>query len=220
MTRKGFTLIETIVAIAILGVLLGVLLPAVQSAREAAHRTQCAVNLRQIGLAFNAYHATHGCFPPDRFGQFKPPSAPIHGRYQFLSSLGHLLPFLEQTALYASINFDLVNLPGPHFSNQDYDNLMPDHSNTTTAHTVLGVFLCPSDGGIPVPYGGLNYRANQGVGPGVRTWIEQPDSGNGFMPNNGPYSPPLGARHFPDGLAHTAAYSERLKGSGVRRSAK
>jgi prepilin-type N-terminal cleavage/methylation domain-containing protein/prepilin-type processing-associated H-X9-DG protein len=120
---RGFTLIELLVVIAIIGVLIALLLPAVQAAREAARRAQCANNLKQIGIAFHNYSDTHNGFPPTAFGVSRPTLE------QFGGWGVQILGYIEQPAVYEAYNFDL----GFH--------LWP---NQTAVRTVLSVYLCPS----------------------------------------------------------------------------
>src|SRR6187549_2591400 len=96
-SRKSaaFTLVELLVVIAIIGILVALLLPAVQAAREAARRTQCINNLKQIGLACHNYHDTHRVLP---FGQ--------GGTGDRYSAITLLLPFMEQTNLHGTIDFN------------------------------------------------------------------------------------------------------------------
>jgi prepilin-type N-terminal cleavage/methylation domain-containing protein len=113
--RRGFTLIELLVSIAIIGILIALLLPAVQAAREAARRMACANNLKQLGLAAQNYHDTHLTFPPGAVG----PLSPAFPQYAALKhhALGtFLLPYLEQQALADQYRwdvswFDLPNQP-------------------------------------------------------------------------------------------------------------
>jgi prepilin-type N-terminal cleavage/methylation domain-containing protein/prepilin-type processing-associated H-X9-DG protein len=142
--QKGFTLIELLVVIAIIGILIGLLLPAVQKVREAAFRTQCTNNMKQIGLAIHNYASTFGVLPaaykvlpaPDA-----DPNAQFAGPKKGLSLLANLLPYVEQNAVYELLDpsrseFDTVNIPpnGPHSGN-----------NTAYAQ-VIKTYLCPSDG--------------------------------------------------------------------------
>jgi prepilin-type N-terminal cleavage/methylation domain-containing protein/prepilin-type processing-associated H-X9-DG protein len=127
--RRGFTLIELLVVLAILAVLVGLLLPAVQKARQAAARTQCANNLKQIGLACQGYHDAHQHFPPGYVA-----TAPYDGGERD-SSPGWgwgalILPHLEQDNVARS--FD-EGLPIEHAQ------------NAAAVRTVLKVYLCPSD---------------------------------------------------------------------------
>jgi prepilin-type N-terminal cleavage/methylation domain-containing protein len=121
-SRRGFTLVELLVVIAIIGVLVGLLLPAVQSAREAARRMQCSNNLKQIGLAMHMYIDSHQKFPPGAWNE-----ANTGNR---LGWTVFVLPFMEQTALYNSFNFSHPNYNGV--------NLVP-------AATPVKMYLCPSN---------------------------------------------------------------------------
>ncbi len=96
--KHGFTLVELLVVIAIIGILIGMLLPAVQSVREAARRTQCLNNLRQVGLASINFHDSHGAFPPARISA---PRDVLFNRYDGAESwFVRILPFVEQNNLY------------------------------------------------------------------------------------------------------------------------
>jgi prepilin-type N-terminal cleavage/methylation domain-containing protein/prepilin-type processing-associated H-X9-DG protein len=104
--RPGFTLIELLVVIAIIGVLVGLLLPAVQKVREAANRIHCLNNLKQIGLALHNYHDSYGRFPPSLDEAIYPPiaaqawGAPRKGWTTYWSWLAYILPFIEQNNLW------------------------------------------------------------------------------------------------------------------------
>jgi prepilin-type N-terminal cleavage/methylation domain-containing protein/prepilin-type processing-associated H-X9-DG protein len=105
--RKGFTLVELLVVIAIIGILVALLLPAVQAAREAARRMQCSNHLKQFGLAMHNYHDTHKAFPPGEMGTkmnadgWGNPYITVAGA---ASPIYHMLPFLEQGPLWDTIN--------------------------------------------------------------------------------------------------------------------
>jgi prepilin-type N-terminal cleavage/methylation domain-containing protein len=126
--RKAFTLIELLVTIAIIAVLIALLLPAVQQAREAARRTQCRNNLKQIGLALHNYHDQFEMLPPGWIGvtSGQPDVDGLNG----WSWASKLLPHVDQGALYHSINFNTQ---------------VGSSSNTIPRATVLPVFRCPSD---------------------------------------------------------------------------
>ena len=99
VTRRAFTLIELLVVIAIIAVLIALLLPAVQQAREAARRTQCKNNLKQMGLAIQNYHDTMRVFPPGRIRSH------VNNLQLSFSVHAYLLPYIDQTNLYNQINF-------------------------------------------------------------------------------------------------------------------
>src|SRR5512144_2061101 len=101
--RCGFTLIELLVVIAIIAILIGLLLPAVQKVREAAARTKCTNNLKQLALALHSYHDSNNGFPVGK----GPPYAGAAG-YARWSAHAQLLPYIEQDPLYKSINFNFA----------------------------------------------------------------------------------------------------------------
>jgi prepilin-type N-terminal cleavage/methylation domain-containing protein len=124
--RTAFTLVELLVVIAIIGVMVGLLLPAVQQAREAARRMQCLNNLKQIGLAMQNFHAAHNCFPSSVSG---------NGAAHYWGA--QLLPYLEQNPL-ADI--------------YDYSVRFNDIKNREAVQYPLSFMLCPSTPGSPVPH--------------------------------------------------------------------
>lgn len=136
IVRTGFTLVELLVAIAIIGVLVALLLPAVQAAREAARKTQCSNQLRQIGLATHHYLDVMKVLPAGYNGVGYPPSPSTHYRW---SAFAALTPYLEQSALGNALDFS-VPLFGPAAMNFE---VFPQ--NRQAVATPIKVFLCPSD---------------------------------------------------------------------------
>lgn len=215
--NRGFTLIELLVVIAIIAILIALLLPAVQQAREAARRTQCKNNMKQLGLALHNYHDTHTTFPINYGTTYNPNDA--NGRGVGWMSL--ILPFIDQAPLYNTIDFSRHT----HFP-----------ANRTAAETIMPALLCPSDPGNAngklasrSNSGGTksvsNYRAVAGSNwqwaPGFNNraatssrWAGSQnglDQGNGMIcRQTGRTSPVTRMRDIVDGTSNTFAVGESL----------
>jgi len=201
--RSGFTLIELMAVVCIISVLIGLLLPAVQSAREAARRSQCANNLRQIGLGLHTYYASHDVFPFQVVHpELRMPPWCDDAPSQYFSAHVRLTPYLEMNSLFSSLNVSLELCPMAGY--------LPHPANTTALDVRIGMFACPTDGILASAATPTSYRGNVGVGPFWAMSSESPDSGNGFFP----WEERATASAYPDGLSHTVAFSERLIGSG------
>ncbi len=128
-SRYAFTLIELLVVIAIIGVLIALLLPAVQKARESANRAKCQNNLHQIGIALHSYHGDYGSFPPGYRWQPFVPDVPTNTDPGW-SWAASLLPYLEQDNLQRQINFK---------------SSVSDPNNESIRTSILQMFVCPTD---------------------------------------------------------------------------
>jgi prepilin-type N-terminal cleavage/methylation domain-containing protein/prepilin-type processing-associated H-X9-DG protein len=188
---RGFTLIELLVVIAIIGVLIALLLPAVQAAREAARRAQCVNNLKQLGLAIQNYHDINNVIPPssNAYSANPPRIAPD------FSLKARLLPFLEQGPVFDALNMSF---------------LAGERQNDTSRATKVAAFLCPSDGNLPTTVdGSASYPNNIG------TWYLN----NGGM-CDGPFhkmtdnakGAPCSFARVLDGLSNTVIFSEWVMG--------
>lgn len=201
---RAFTLIELLVVIAIIAVLIALLLPAVQQAREAARRTQCKNNMKQLGLALHNYHDVHNILPPGYTQE-------NNGGYQGHSALYFLLPYFEQANLWSTFN-----------ANKPLTNKTT--SAGVLAASVIPVFLCPSDpgseglssyvsGGNIYLHGKTCYRMNAGSRPFFAT----SSSNDGVFMCLGPAArkastAPVGTAtkiaNLTDGLTNTIAFGE------------
>jgi prepilin-type N-terminal cleavage/methylation domain-containing protein/prepilin-type processing-associated H-X9-DG protein len=188
--RQGFTLIELLVVIAIIGVLIALLLPAVQSAREAARRAQCVNNLKQIGIGLHNYHDARGALP----GAYL-----VYPTTEF-SALSQITGYMEQNNLFNNLNFSLP---------------YSDPTNSTVLMTNVSNFLCPSDFRNPIPARGAatNYMADMG------SWIvwQQASGPNAGLPGpNGTFYGNSATRFadITDGLSYTGFFSERVLADG------
>jgi prepilin-type N-terminal cleavage/methylation domain-containing protein len=186
--RRGFTLVELLVVIAIIGMLIALLLPAVQAARESGRRASCSNSMRQMALALQLYHDNNKVFPP--------------GSSNGLSSHAFLIPYLEKESIS-----DIVN----------YAVTYSDPTNAVAMMTNVGAFICPSDPGEmwPTAAGGRNnYYGNAGVNI-LFSGVPSTTGANSTMPpsdgiffNNSKVS--MGG--VKDGQSNTAAFSEKLVG--------
>ena len=193
---QGFTLIELLVVIAIIAVLVGLLLPAVQQAREAARRAQCKNNLKQIGLAIHNYESTHSSFPPGRVG------FPM-----VFSAHAAMLPYYDGGSLYNLIDFNTA----PTFVEPP---VAPYAKNVSAALTKIPTFLCPSDLGTVDgnSYGVTNYVMCMGSGTTPTTRFIR--LGDGVMMDV-KLRGTVKFRDVTDGMSNTVAASEQTLGNGI-----
>ncbi|MDR0338174.1 MAG: DUF1559 domain-containing protein [Planctomycetaceae bacterium] len=163
MKRRAFTLVELLVVIAIIGVLIALLLPAIQAAREAARRSQCLNNLKQLGIAVHNYNDVHQSLPAGRSGMnaLKADSSDNHDRCWGLWIF--MMPFMEQAPLFDLYNSCITKtytgggtatdarssgymFPPWHYSHATYNACNPDYRNLLSAQ--IETMKCPSDGNI------------------------------------------------------------------------
>jgi prepilin-type N-terminal cleavage/methylation domain-containing protein len=233
---SGFTLVELLVVIAIIGILIALLLPAIQAAREAARRTQCVNNLKQMALAAYNYESAKKYFPPGRLkpdwaiqaaggwvtsGSYTNYTGVAQGTTQktgFYSVHIWLLPYMEESAVYNLIDFKQAQVL------QMTNNGVPYSINYKAYATAAGLFLCPSDSNTERVISENNYRYNFGGSTpfggaeGTNKQNNYDATFNGLScGGNGAFS--IGEKglkpgKFTDGLAKTAFFAERTKGSG------
>ena len=223
-SRTAFTLVELLVVIAIIGILIGMLLPAVQSVREAARRTSCSNKMRQLGLAVLNYESAIGEFPVNQVGTGMPDG---NGGFEsgFYSWLVPILPHIEQSAVFDAINHNTNNGDGFGFE------ISASHPNATAANTVIDTFLCPSDFVIQRAEEAMgssnpaadNYAANAGwpsAATGFKGERNAPGKFNGVIPLVHPstgiawHDSSVRMADIFDGSSNTAMISERLIQNG------
>ncbi|HXT57532.1 MAG TPA: DUF1559 domain-containing protein, partial [Pirellulales bacterium] len=203
--RTAFTLVELLVVIAIIGILIALLLPAVQAAREAARRSQCTNNLKQLGIALQNFEQMRKSLPTGTTSQTYAPDPTIPANFYRWSAFAHLTPFLEQTAVYNILDLSVPLYGGP---SQGYA-VMP--VNQKAVQIVVPLFLCPSDNGRPVTnylgvvFGPSNYAACMGSGANGGT--EYNTDGIFYMNSDTKFA------DISDGASATAAMSESILGS-------
>jgi prepilin-type N-terminal cleavage/methylation domain-containing protein/prepilin-type processing-associated H-X9-DG protein len=199
--KRGFTLIELLVVIAIIAVLIALLLPAVQQAREAARRTQCKNNLKQIGLALHNYHDVYGVFVYRKGGTSGGGDASrLDGNYNRRSGMVALLPFIDQAPFYNAIEAgDKTTTP----------NVPPGGaapwSGWTGYNQRISGFSCPTDPGITASRGVCSYAFS--MGDYVAAANRDSSVVNGMFAANSTY----GTRDVTDGTSNTVAFSERVQ---------
>jgi prepilin-type N-terminal cleavage/methylation domain-containing protein len=243
LKRRGFTLIELLVVIAIIAILIALLLPAVQQAREAARRTQCRNNLKQMGLALHNYLSTFTKFPPGRlmpdliigsgapstnYSNYNAANPPAQAWVGNRSVHIFLLPYMDQANIY-----NLINFAGTHSHQMTTGGgVTPINRNFTAYANAANLFICPSDSftgrvitennyvynfGGSTPYAGARSNGDQ-----TNTTASM-NTGTGYWAGktlsaggDGAFSTiAIADKDFTDGMSNTVMFSERTKGTGL-----
>jgi len=213
-SRRGFTLIELLVVIAIIGVLIALLLPAVQAAREAARRSQCVNNLKQIGLALHNYVSSHDSLPPggEVFSNEYPAFGWTPGPQNFSMNV-RILPYMEQTQAFNSVNFAVSAI-----WNVGNASVVDGKAiNFTIRHTKIASLVCPSDTNDPgtadpqLP--AVSYHNNAGSNRYNNNW--RSTGPTYYQGHDGGLEQVRNFASIQDGLSNTAMYSEYVKGKGL-----
>jgi prepilin-type N-terminal cleavage/methylation domain-containing protein len=201
---KGFTLVELLVVIAIIGILIALLLPAVQAARESSRRSQCVNNLKQLGIAVQNFEGVKKSFPTGTTAQTYTADPTIPANFYRWSAFAHLTPYLEQTNVYNELDLNTPLYGGP---NQGFA-VMP--VNQLAVQIVVPLFLCPSDIQKPVTnymgtvFGPCNYAACMGTG--LNGGSEFTTDGIFYMNSATKFADVL------DGMSNTACMAESILG--------
>jgi len=203
--RRAFTLVELLVVIAIIGILIALLLPAVQAAREAARRSQCTNNLKQITLALHNFHDSRGAFPVGSPSKTCTGYETIPGWQYRWGPLAMLTPYMEQFNVYKSLNLD-VPLYG-HTGVYNGPGVGVHPSNQGPVSQEISFFYCPSDKSQKVEpaFGATNYMACWGRSAPTST-------GTAMFDTDGLFNDKSGIRFADviDGTSNTAAFSETI----------
>ncbi len=235
-SRAAFTLVELLVVIAIIGILIALLLPAVQAARSAARRMSCTNNLKQIGLALHNYHDTYGRFPPSSTGALlgpmadtltttlPDPNAPGDPSGHVYSWHAMLLPYLEQSAVADAIDFNRAtwdDTNGDDEDNQDNEDdqdTSPPNGNVAIAKTEIVGLRCPAFAGEFVTMAGeykepkiwIQLPLSNYVGMGASTWEQlNGDEPDGVLfPANGNRQASTRIAGILDGTSNTIMVTE------------
>ena len=218
MRRRGFTLIELLVVIAIIAVLIALLLPAVQAAREAARRTQCVNNMKQMGLAIHNYLSANTTFPMGASAGIYDATLTYNAK-QNLSLHAGILPFLEQTQIANAMNYN--------WGCEDSSTVLCYLINSTATNAKIAAFCCPSDPNAGIPDHNNTSNTNNYNGcVGTTTTFSQ-------IGTNAPYAEPdrqeplstcrttglfgyqlaNGIQTCTDGTSQTVAFAEAVVGN-------
>jgi prepilin-type N-terminal cleavage/methylation domain-containing protein len=207
LERSGFTLVELLVVIAIIGILVGLVLPAVQSAREAARRMQCSNNVKQLGLALHNHHYSRNAFPPIlTTGSSGPTFSTQHNWLTFT------LPYLEQGNLWSMVRFPTRELDDPYYTTSNVDNSAlgnsVDQNNLPASQQWVTTFICPSD-----PVGDRRQPADDG-GRAPTNYVGNQGSSVNFTLGTGIFFRNSRVRFadITDGSSNTYMVSECLRG--------